>query len=215
MASKNNNAQGESKRPTGRSDRALIAASSASQKRAIARGRTVGRSGSRVTPEPFTLRQRAMYPDEYSTDAGFALNRARTSGVLRGIRESKADRDQSGKVARAMGRENIRVRKALGKRIAPGSMGEAKNQTSLPHFLTHRVGDAAVGHVSDLTKTKMGAPTRRKGRAARSPFGRNRLKTPTEGGRKRRRKRRRTRKRKRRRTRRRKRIQRRRSRRRR
>ena len=153
MASKNNNAQGESKRPTGRSDRALIAASNAAQKRAIARGRTVGRSGSRVAPEPFTLRQRAMYPDEYTTDAGFALNRARTSGVLRGIRESKADRDQSGKVARAMGRENIRVKKALGKRIAPGQWVKQRIRHLYLIFL-HTELEMSGRHVSDLTKQK-------------------------------------------------------------
>ena len=187
MASKHNSAQGETKRPTGDvnpqpSDSAVIAVATPGQKRAIARGRTVGQSGRNVAPEPFTLRQRAMYPDELH-DAGSALYRARTSGVLRGIRESKIGRDQSKRAATAMGRQNIRMRRALGKRMA--AMGEAKHPTSLPHFLTHRIGNAATHEISDLTKTGMGAPTRRKGRAASATMGHNRLKTPTEGGRKR------------------------------
>ena len=182
MASKNNNAQGESKR---HSDSALISAATPGQKRSIAKGRTVGHSGRNVAPEPFTLRQRAMYPDEQH-DAGDALYTARTRGVLRGIRESKTGRDQSKRVAKAMGRQNIKIRRALGKRMKHNT--SSKTSTSLPHFLTHRVGDAAIHEVSDLTKTGVGAPTRRKGRAASSPMGRNRLKTPTEGGRRRRRK---------------------------
>lgn len=188
MASKHNSAQGETKRPTGDlnpqpSDSAVIAVATPGQKRAIARGRTVGQSGRNVAAEPFSLRQRAMYPDEYTNDAGSALYAARTSGVLRGIRESKIGRDQSKRAAKAMGRQNIKIRRDLGNRM--GHNTPSKTQTSLPHFLTHRIGNAATHEISDLTKTGVGVPTRRKGRTASAPMGRNRLKTPTEGGRKR------------------------------
>lgn len=165
----------ETKRASGTADRALIAASTPAQKRAISRGRTVGHSGRRVAPEPFSLRQRAMYPDE-NHEAGDALYQARTSGVLRGIEESADLRNQSRKVSRAMGRENMRNRSALGIHMQSNTGGP-----TTPHFITRRIGDAVRHDVSDLTKTSQGAPTKRRGREAAKKN--RRLKSPSKGGR--------------------------------
>ncbi len=163
------------RRSSGTADRALIAASTPSQKRAISRGRTVGHSGRRVAPEPFSLRQRGMYPDE-NHEAGDALYQARTTGVLRGIHESADLRNQSRKISRAMGRENMRNRSALGIHMQSNTGGPRT-----PHFITRMIGDSVRHDVSDLTKTSQGAPTKRRGREAAK---RNRrLKSPSKGGR--------------------------------
>ena len=116
-----------------------------------------------------------MYPDE-NHEAGDALYQARTSGVLRGIEESADLRNQSRKVSRAMGRENMRNRSALGIHMQSNTGGP-----TLPHFITRRIEDAARHDVSDLTKTSQGAPTKRRGREAAKKN--RRLKSPSKGGR--------------------------------
>ena len=116
-----------------------------------------------------------MYPDE-NHEAGDALYQARTTGVLRGIEESADLRNQSRKVSRAMGRENMRNRSALGIHMQSNTGGP-----TLPHFITRRIEDAARHDVSDLTKTSQGAPTKRRGREAAKKN--RRLKSPSKGGR--------------------------------
>ena len=182
---------GESKkrarrRSSGTADHALVSVATPAQKRAISRGSTIGHAGRRVAPQPFSLRQRAMYPDE-NHEAGDALYQARTEGVLRGIHQSADIRNQSRKVSRAMGRENRRTRTALGL-----NMQSNTGEPTTPQFITRRIGDAARHDVSDLTKTSQGAPTKRRGREAAK---RNRrLKSPSKGGRRTRKRKRRSRK---------------------
>ena len=175
MSSKDEPTKKTNRRSSGTADRALIAASTPAQKRAISRGRTVGHAGRRVAPEPFSLRQRGMYPDE-NHEAGDALYQARTRGVLRGIEESADVRNHSRRVSRAMGRQNMRNRSALGVHIQSNTGGP-----TTPHFITRRIENAVRHDVSDLTKTSQGAPTKRRGREAAK---RNRrLKSPSKGGR--------------------------------
>lgn len=113
--------------------------------------------------------------------------RVRTGGVLRGIRQSADIRNQSRRVSRAMGRDNMRTRAALGIHMQSNTGGP-----TTPQFITRRIGDAARHDVSDLTKTSQGAPTKRKGREAAKKN--RRLKSPSKGGRRTRKRKRRSRK---------------------
>ena len=186
-------------------DRELIQSSSYGQQKAIAKGKTVGQSGRNVAPSPFTLRQRAMYPDE-NHEAGDALYQARTRGVLRGIHKSADNRNKTKRISRAMGRENMRTRLAMGHNI------KSNKGPSTAHHVTRNIANIAKHNISDLTKTGEGAPSIRKGREASRKS--RKLKTPSKGGKKRRksRKKRRRKSKKKRRTRRHKRVHRRRSR---
>ena len=77
------------------------------QTRALARGRTIGHYGRRVQPK-FTLRQRMLFGEERNDDiGGSALYKARTKGVLRGIREVGFNKTQNAPVIRAIGRQNL------------------------------------------------------------------------------------------------------------
>ena len=201
MSGESKNAGGESKSgaaprvPSYRTtlDRYRIAQSTPAQQRAIARGRTVGQAGDRRNvpiygdgDSYFTLRQRAMYPDESKSPAGDALYYARTKGVMRGIGESFRARQQTGEIARAMGRQNLSVQYLKGKRL--GSKKKGSSTVTAPWVLTPKIATFTQAHnVSDLTKTLSGAPTRRRGRfaARRKVFDPvdARLKTPSKGGR--------------------------------
>ena len=195
MSGESKNAGGESKSgaaprvPSYRTtlDRFRIAQSTPAQQRAIARGRTVGQAGDRRNvpiygdgDSYFTLRQRAMYPDESKSPAGDALYYARTKGVMRGIGESFRARQQTGEIARAMGRQNLPVQYLKGKRL--GSKKKGSSTVTAPWFLTPKIATFTQAHnVSDLTKTLSGAPTRRRGRFAADPS--KGLRTPSKGGR--------------------------------
>lgn len=187
-------------------DRELIQNSSYGQQKAIAKGKTVGQAGRNVAPPPFTLRQRGFYPDELYNEAGDALYQARTRGVLRGIHKSADTRNKTKRISRAMGRENMRTRLAMGHNI------KSNKGPSTAHHVTRNIANIAKHNISDLTKTGEGAPSIRKGREASRKS--RKLKTPSKGGKKRRksRKKRRRKSKKKRRTRRHKRVHRRRSR---
>jgi len=167
------------------------------QRRALARGRTIGQFGHGVQPNPFTLRQRAVYEDEGPRwdDGGGALYTARTQGVLRGIQEVGERRVAAAPVIRAIGRQNIpHIMMQNPHTELPSRIGATSSTTEIPTFLTQRM----LGNfgqkipISDLTKTSLVASSKREGKTRKSPQargGRRRKRRKTKRKRKRKRKR--------------------------
>ena len=156
------------------------------QLRALAQGRTIGRFGHNVQPNPFTLRQRAVYEDERLSDAGWALNKARTQGVLRGIQEVGQQRATAGPVIRAIGRQNIpHIMMQNPHTEKPSRISAIGSTTEIPTFLTQRM----LGNfgqkipISDLTKTSLGASSKRKGPERKDPRTRGGRRKKTRKGR--------------------------------
>lgn len=160
------------------------------QRRALARGRTIGHYGHGVQPNPFTLRQRAMYDDEQNSPGGWALNQARTQGVLRGIQEVGQHRAAAAPVIRAIGRRNLAHR--LDPRLAGAAhISMERTRATPPGPSRHIMGLAGEKiPISDLTKTSLGAPSKRKGKTRKNPRrqgGRRRKRRKTKRKRKRKR----------------------------
>ncbi len=196
---------GESKGAGGESKRgaaaprvpARITQSTPTQRRAIARGRTVGQAGRRRHgSDPyirhffgaFNLPIRGYRGAEGKIPAGDALRHARTKGVMRDIGGTFLLRQRTGEIARAMGRQNLPVQYLKGKRLKTKKKVKIQHKTqsqplittvTAPGFLTRKISHANAYNVSDLTKTLSGAPTIRRGRFAADA----RLKTPSKGGR--------------------------------
>jgi hypothetical protein len=165
------------------------------QSRALARGRTIGHYGNGVQASPFTLRQRAVYEDEGPRwdDGGGALFTARTKGVLRGIHEVGQHRVAAAPVIRAIGRRNIPHIMIQNPHTGlPSRMGALGSTTEIPTFLSQRILGHGGPHtpISDLTKTSLGALSKRKGKTRKDPTskgGRRRKRRKTKRKRKRKR----------------------------
>ena len=147
------------------------------QRRALARGRTIGHYGHGVQPNAFTLRQRAMYDDEQNPETGgWALNQARTQGVLRGIQEVGQHRAAARPVIEAIGRRNIPHIMIQNPHTGlPSRMGALGSTTEIPTFLSQRILGHGGPHtpISDLTTTGYsGAPSKRKGKTRKDPRAR-------------------------------------------
>ena len=148
------------------------------QSRALARGRTIGHYGHGVQPNPFTLRQRAVYEDEGPrwNDGGGALFTARTGGVLRGIQEVGQHRAAARPVIEAIGRRNIPHIMIQNPHAGlPSRMGALGSTTEIPTFLSQRILGHGGPHtpISDLTTTGYsGAPSKRKGKTRKDPRAR-------------------------------------------
>jgi hypothetical protein len=148
------------------------------QSRALARGRTIGHYGHGVQPNPFTLRQRAVYEDEGPrwNDGGGALFTARTEGVLRGIQEVGQHRAAARPVIEAIGRRNIPHIMIQNPHTGlPSRMGALGSTTEIPTFLLQRILGHGGPHtpISDLTTTGYsGAPSKRKGKTRKDPRAR-------------------------------------------
>ena len=148
------------------------------QSRALARGRTIGHYGHGVQPNPFTLRQRAVYEDEGPrwNDGGGALFTARTGGVLRGIQEVGQHRAAARPVIEAIGRRNIPHIMIQNPHAGlPSRMGALGSTTEIPTFLSQRILGHGGPHtpISDLTTTDYsGAPSKRKGKTRKDPRAR-------------------------------------------
>ena len=148
------------------------------QSRALARGRTIGHYGHGVQPNPFTLRQRAVYEDEGPrwNDGGGALFTARTEGVLRGIQEVGQHRAAARPVIEAIGRRNIPHIMIQNPHTGlPSRMGALGSTTEIPTFLSQRILGHGGPHtpISDLTTTGyIGAPSKRKGKTRKDPRAR-------------------------------------------
>jgi hypothetical protein len=148
------------------------------QSRALARGRTIGHYGHGVQPNPFTLRQRAVYEDEGPrwNDGGGALFTARTEGVLRGIQEVGQHRAAARPVIEAIGRRNIPHIMIQNPHTGlPSRMGALGSTTEIPTFLSQRILGHGGPHtpISDLTTTGYsGAPSKRKGKTRKDPRAR-------------------------------------------
>jgi hypothetical protein len=158
------------------------------QSRALARGRTIGHYGHGVQPNPFTLRQRDVYEDERLSDGGGALYTARTQGVLRGIEEVGQHRVAAAPVIRAIGRRNLAHR--LDPRLAGAAhISMDRTRATPPGPSRHIMGLAGEKiPISDLTKTFLGAPSKRKGKTRKNPRhqgGRRRKRRKTKRKRKR------------------------------
>jgi len=151
----------------------------------LAQGRTIGNVGKLIQPERSTLRQRALYPDERDNDSGLALNRARTQGVLRGIQEVGEYRTVSAPIIRAIGRQQLTQNALQNRDGEPLRMGALGSKTTIPSFLTKRVEDVlSRRHISDLTKTGLGALSKRKGIGRKSAKAKGGRKKTRKGGRK-------------------------------
>ena len=147
------------------------------QSRALARGRTIGHYGHGVEASPFTLRQRAVYEDEGPRwdNGGGALFTARTKGVLRGIHEVGQHRVAAAPVIRAIGRRNIPHIMIQNPHTGlPSRMGALGSTTEIPTFLSQRILGHGGPHtpISDLTKTSLGALSKRKGKTRKDPLAR-------------------------------------------
>ena len=147
------------------------------QSEALARGRTIGHYGHGVEASPFTLRQRHVRRDENTTwdEGGGALFTARTKGVLRGIHEVGQHRVAAAPVIRAIGRRNIPHIMIQNPRTGlPSRMGALGSTTEIPTFLSQRILGHGGPHtpISDLTKTSLGALSKRKGKTRKDPLAR-------------------------------------------
>ena len=142
------------------------------QRTALQEGRTIKHYSNTVQPQKKSLRQRAMYDDERLSDGGDALNTARTMGVLRGIHEVGQHRAAAAPVIRAIGRRNLAHSVGY-----PFVRGYKDFQDTDKHILGF-AGEEKIP-ISDLTKTFLGAPSKRKGKTRKDPR--------TEGGRRRKR----------------------------
>ena len=149
-------------------------------KEALAKGKTTRLISSGVSPPRFTLRQRGYWPDEQAAEAGDALHRARTSGVLGQVKEHGEKRKEVTPFIKAIGRRN----KPIGAR-----MGVKKGKETIPAFLAERIKQLSKDPISDLTKTSLGAESQRKATGIKGD--KPRKKNPQSAG-KRRKKRRKT-----------------------
>jgi len=167
------------------------------QTRALARGRTIGHYGRRVQPK-FTLRQRVMFGEERNDDiGGSALYKARTKGVLRGIHEVGFNKTQNAPVIRAIGRQNLAhsLHPLLAGASHIGMTGfTAETPPGPSRHIMGLAGEKTP--VSDLTKTLLGAKSKRKGKSRKNPRHQGGRHRRTKRKRKRTRKTRRKRKRK-------------------
>jgi len=160
------------------------------QRQALAQGRTIRHYGRRVRPNLFTLRQRAVYEDEGPRwdDGGGALYTARTQGVLRGIEEVGQHRAAAAPVIRAIGRQNLAHRLEL---AGAAHIFTPRTRATPPGPSRHIMGLAGEKTpISDLTKTSLGAPSKRKGKTRKNPKhqgGRRRKRRKTKRKRKRKR----------------------------
>lgn len=125
-------------------------------KKALAEGKTTRLISRDLSPPRFSLRQRGYYPDEQFSDAGDALHRARTRGVLRQIKDHGETRKSVRPIIKAIGRRN---RDILPDRVR---MGVKKGKETIPTFLTKRIKKLSEDQISDLTKTSLGAESKRK-----------------------------------------------------
>ena len=161
------------------------------QSEALARGRTIGHYGHGVQASPFTLRQRAVYEDEGPRwdDGGGALFTARTKGVLRGIHEVGQHRVAAAPVIRAIGRRNLEGRFAGMGRMSAVTQNPQNVQQGLPTFITRHVTGLAGEKtpISDLTKTSLGAPSKREKRRGKKMREIRRKDARARGGRRRKR----------------------------
>jgi len=145
------------------------------QREALARGRTIGHYGHGVQHNKPTLRQRGVYEDEGPRldDGGGALYTARTQGVLRGIEEVGQHRAATRPVIRAIGRQNVEYRFAGMGRMSADTQNP-RTSSGLPTFITRHVTGLAGEKtpISDLTKTSLGASSKRKGKTRKDPRAR-------------------------------------------
>jgi len=134
------------------------------QSRALARGRTIKHYGDAVQPKKMSLRTRHYYEDELG-DGGDALYTARTRGVLRGIHEVGEQRAAAAPVIRAIGRRNLAHSVGY-----PFVRGYKDFQDTDEHILGFEGEEKTP--ISDLTKTSLGAPSKRKGQTRKNPRAR-------------------------------------------
>jgi len=106
-----------------------------------------------------------VYEDERLSDAGWALNKARTQGVLRGIHEVGEQRAAAMPVIRAIGRRNLAHSVAY-----PFVRGYKDFQDTDEHILGF--AGEEKNPISDLTKTSFGASSKRKGKTRKDPQAR-------------------------------------------
>ena len=135
------------------------------QSRALTRGRTIKHYGNTVRSKKASLRQRAAYDDERLSDGGDALYTARTRGVLRGIHEVGEQRAAAAPVIRAIGRRNLAHSVGY-----PFVRGYKDFQDTDEHILGFEGEEKTP--ISDLTKTSLGAPSKRKGQTRKNPRAR-------------------------------------------
>ena len=152
-------------------------------KEALAKGKTTRLISSGVSPPRFTLRQRGYWPDEQAAEAGDALHRARTSGVLGQVKEHGEKRKEVTPFIKAIGRRN---RDAM---PSGARMGVKKGKETIPTFLAERIKQLSKDPISDLTKTSLAAESQRKATGIKGD--KPRKKNPQSAG-KRRKKRRKT-----------------------
>jgi len=147
------------------------------QSEALARGRIIGHYGRGVEASPFTLKRRHVRRDESTTwdEGGGALFKARENGVLRGIHEVGQHRVAAAPVIRAIGRRNIPHIMIQNPRTGlPSRMGALGSTTEIPTFLSQRILGHGGPHtpISDLTKTSLGALSKREGKTRKDPLAR-------------------------------------------
>ena len=140
------------------------------QSRALAQGRTIGGIADRDITWTPSLRTRHYYEDESDPDgAGDALYTARTRGVLRGVREMGQHRATVRPIIKAIGRQNVHFGRLHNPHTKlPSRMGAKGSTTQIPTFLTKRILEHEQP-ISDLTKTSLGAPSKRKGKTRKGP----------------------------------------------
>ena len=126
------------------------------EKKALAEGKTTRLISRDLTPPRFSLRQRGYYPDEQLSEAGEALHRARTSGVLNQIKEHGDKRKEVTPIIKAIGRRNRDILPVRAR------MGDKKGKETIPSHLTERIKKLSKDEISDLTKTSLGAKSKRK-----------------------------------------------------
>jgi hypothetical protein len=104
-------------------------------------------------------------------DGGNALHSFRRRGALRGIHEVGQQRAAAAPVIRAIGRQDIPFRQLQNPSThQPIRMGAKGSKTQIPTFLTKRVLDYGPNiAISNLTKTSLGAPSKRKGKTRKNP----------------------------------------------
>ena len=140
------------------------------ERKALARGRTIRHHGRKVRPQKLSLRTRHYYADELG-DGGYALYTARTKGVLRDIREVGEQRAAAAPVIRAIGRQNVHFGRLHNPHTKlPSRMGAQGSATEIPTFLTRHILEHEQP-ISDLTKTSLGAPSKRKGKTRKKRGG--------------------------------------------
>ncbi len=140
------------------------------ERKALVQGRTIDGIADRDIKWTPSLRTRHYYEDESDPDgAGDALYTARTRGVLRGIREMGQHRATLRPIIKAIGRQNVHFGRLHNPHTKlPSRMGAQGSTTQIPTFLTKRILEHEQP-ISDLTKTSLGASSKRKGKTRKDP----------------------------------------------